>query len=163
MRKADLTTRAVAGFVDSLLVIGLSRLPDVIGFLAASGYILMRDSLLGGRSLGKKAVGLRVSAIDGRGQAAITRDSIIRNIPLAMAYGLFMIPYAGWVLGPLALVVEWLTALGDEKGMRIGDLLAGTYVVLEAPVAAEAEPRPDSRPEPSPEEAGVLDEGSTDF
>ncbi len=162
MRKADLTTRAIAGFVDCLLVIGLSRLPDVIGFLAASGYILMRDSLLGGRSLGKKAVGLRVLARDDHGQAATSKDSIIRNIPLAAAYGLFMIPYAGWILGPFALAVEWLTALGDEKGMRIGDLLASTYVVLEAP-AAETEPRSDSRSEPSPEEASVLDEGSTDF
>jgi uncharacterized RDD family membrane protein YckC len=163
LRKADLTTRAIAGFVDCLLVIGLSRLPDVIGFLAASGYILMRDSLLGGRSLGKKAVGLRVSAIDDRGQAGIAKDSIIRNITLALAYGLFMVPYAGWVLGPVALAVEWLTAMGDEKGMRIGDLLAGTCVVLEVPVAAEPEPGPDSRSEPSPEEPGVIDEGSTDF
>jgi uncharacterized RDD family membrane protein YckC len=146
-----------------LLIIGLSRLPDVIGFLAASGYILMRDSLLGGRSLGKKAVGLRVSVIDDRGQAASSKDSIIRNITLALAYGLFMVPYAGWVLGPLALAVEWLTAMGDEKGMRIGDLLAGTCVMLEAPAAAETEPRPDTRSEPSPEEPGVLDEGSTDF
>jgi uncharacterized RDD family membrane protein YckC len=163
LRKADLTARAIAGFVDCLLVIGLSRLPDVIGFLAASGYILMRDSLLGGRSLGKKAVGLRVSAIDDRGQAAYAKDSIIRNIPLAAAYGLFMIPYAGWILGPLALGVEWLTAMGDEKGMRIGDLLAGTCVVMEAPVAAETEPRQDTQPEPTPEESSVLDEGSTDF
>jgi uncharacterized RDD family membrane protein YckC len=143
-----------------LLVIGLSRLPDVIGFLAASGYILMRDGLFEGRSLGKKAVGLRVSAIDDRGQAASSKDSIIRNIPLAAAYGLFMIPYAGWVLGPLALAVEWLTAMGDDRGMRIGDLLAGTYVVLETPAAAEAEPRPDIQPEPSPEEPSMLDEGN---
>jgi len=163
LRKADLTTRAIAGFVDLLLVIGLSRLPDVIGFLAASGYILMRDSLLGGRSLGKKAVGLRVSAIDDRGQATSAKDSIIRNITLALAYGLFMVPYAGWVLGPVALAVEGLTAMGDEKGMRIGDLLAGTWVVPEDPVAAETEPRPDTRSEPSPEEPGVLDEGSTDI
>jgi uncharacterized RDD family membrane protein YckC len=163
LRKADLTTRAIAGFVDLLLVIGLSRLPDVIGFLAASGYILMRDSLLGGRSLGKKAVELRVSAIDDRGQATSAKDSIIRNITLALAYGLFMVPYAGWVLGPIALAVEWLTAMGDEKGMRIGDLLAGTWVVLEDPAAAETGPRPDTRSEPFPEEPGGLDEGSTDI
>ena len=163
MRKADLTTRAIAGFVDLLLVIGLSRLPDVIGFLAASGYILVRDSLLGGRSLGKKAIGLRVSAIDDRGQATSAKDSIIRNITFALAYGLFMVPYAGWVLGPIALAVEWLTAMGDEKGMRIGDLLAGTWVVLETPAAADTEPGHDTHSEPSPEEPGALDEGSTDI
>ena len=163
MRKADLTTRAIAGFVDLLLVIGLSRLPDVIGFLAASGYILVRDSLLGGRSLGKKAVGLRVSAIDDPEQATSAKDSIIRNITFALAYGLFMVPYVGWVLGPLALAVEWLTAMGDEKGMRIGDLLANTWVVLETPIVTETEPKTDTQSEPSPEEPDVLDEGSTDI
>ncbi len=159
MRKADLTTRAVAGFVDCLLVIGLSRLPDVIGFLAASGYILVRDGLFAGRSLGKKVVGLSVSMADGSGRTAGFRESIIRNIPLAAAYGLFMIPYAGWALGPLALVVEWMAAMGDEKGMRIGDLLAGTSVVPDVQAPAEAEPVPDTRPEPSPEDSAALNEG----
>ena len=159
MRKADLTTRAVAGFVDCLLIIGLSRLPDVIGFLAASGYILVRDGLFAGRSLGKKVVGLSVSMADDPGRAAGFRESIIRNIPLAAAYGLFMIPYAGWALGPLALAVEWMAAMGDEKGMRIGDLLAGTSVVRDGPAPAETEPVPDARPEPSPEDPAALNEG----
>ncbi len=61
MQKADLTTRAVAGFVDLLIVIGLARLPDVLGFLSASGYILIRDGLFQGRSLGKKLIGVSVS------------------------------------------------------------------------------------------------------
>ena len=46
MQKADLTSRAVAGFVDLLLIIGLARLPDVLGFLSALSYILARDGLL---------------------------------------------------------------------------------------------------------------------
>jgi uncharacterized RDD family membrane protein YckC len=50
-------------------------------------------------------------------------------VPLAVAYLLFLVPYAGWLLGPLALGVEALTAMGDERGMRIGDLLARTYTV----------------------------------
>jgi hypothetical protein len=37
------------------------------------------------------------------------------------------------VLGPLVLAVEGLAALGDEQGMRIGDLVARTRAV---PVAA---------------------------
>ena len=74
-----------------------------------------------------------------------------------------MVPYVGWVLGPLALAVEWLTAMGDEKGMRIGDLLANTWVVLETPIVTEIEPKTDTQSEPSPEEPDVLDEGSTDI
>lgn len=136
MRKADLTTRAIAGFVDLLLVIGLARLPDVIGFLAAVGYILVRDGLFLSQSIGKKVIGLYVASADDAGKTISYRESIIRNVPLALAFLLFLVPYAGWVLGPLALGVEALTALGDEWGMRIGDLLARTCTV---PAAAAPE------------------------
>lgn len=142
MQRADLTTRAVAGLIDLLLVIGLARLPDVLGFLSATGYILIRDGLLDRRSIGKKLLGLRVAASEGSRPTASFRDSIIRNAPLVAAYFLFLVPYAGWVLGPLALGVECLTALGDNAGMRIGDLLARTLVVLDVPVPAAPETGP---------------------
>jgi uncharacterized RDD family membrane protein YckC len=129
MRKADLTTRAVAGFVDLLIVIGLARLPDVIGYLAAIGYILVRDGLFEQQSVGKKVIGIRVLPSDGSPAAVTIRESIIRNMPLAAAFLLFRIPYAGWVLGPLVLGVEGMAALGDERGMRIGDMLARTLTV----------------------------------
>jgi uncharacterized RDD family membrane protein YckC len=128
MQKADLTTRAVSGFVDLLIVIAFTRLPDVLGVLSATGYILARDGLFDGRSVGKKLIGLGVS-IEALGSAATYRESIIRNMPFAAAYLLFFVPYAGWALGPLALGIEGLVALGDERGMRIGDLLALTCVV----------------------------------
>jgi len=147
MQKAELTTRAVAGFIDLLLVIAMARLPDVIGFLAVIGYILVRDGLFSQQSVGKKVIGLRVALTDDPGKAAAFRESIIRNVPLAVAYLLFLIPYAGWILGPLALGIEALTAMGDERGMRIGDLLARTYTVqaeaaLPVAVAEAASERP---------------------
>jgi len=129
MQKADLTTRVVAGFIDFLLVLGLTRLPDVIGFLSACGYILIRDGLFDNQSVGKKLIGLFVMSADDPGRPVRFRESIIRNAPLALAYMLFLVPYAGWILGPLALGAEGLTALGDERGMRIGDLLARTSIV----------------------------------
>ncbi len=135
MQKADLTTRAIAGFVDLLIVIGLARLPDVLGFLSACGYILIRDGLFHGRSLGKKLIGMSVSFEDEIREAAY-RESIIRNVPLAAAYILFLIPYAGWLLGPAILILEWLVAMGDDRGMRIGDMLARTWVVQPKPEAA---------------------------
>lgn len=138
MQKADLTTRAVAGLVDLLLIIGLARLPDVLGFLSAAGYILVRDGLFDRRSIGKKLIGLRVASSEETGPAVTYRESIIRNAPLALVYFLFLIPYAGWVLGPLALCAETLTAIGDNAGMRIGDMLARTYVVSGAPWGAES-------------------------
>jgi uncharacterized RDD family membrane protein YckC len=141
LRKADITTRAVAGFVDLLLIIGLARIPDVIGFLSVAGYILIRDGLFDRRSIGKKLIGLQVLSSEDRGPAATYRESIIRNVPLVAAYLLFLIPYAGWVLGPLALGIECLTAIGDERGMRIGDILARTYVARDVPRAADTAPQ----------------------
>jgi len=131
MQKADLTTRAVACFVDLLIVIGLARLPDVLGFLSASGYILIRDGLFEGRSLGKKLIGvlIRPEGSEDPQRTVTYRESIIRNAPFEAAYILFLIPYAGWVLGPAALIIEWLVALGDDHAMRTGDMLARTRVV----------------------------------
>ena len=70
------------------------------------------------------------------------RESVIRNVPFAAAYILFLIPYAGWVLGPAALIVEWLVALGDDRGMRIGDMLAKTWVVQPKPETAKTSHEP---------------------
>ncbi len=147
MHRADLTSRAVAGFVDLLLIIALARLPDVLGFLSASGYILFRDGLFQGRSVGKKLIGLGVSTEHEQGHAAPYRESIIRNAPLEVAYILFLIPYAGWVLGPLAAGIECLVAVGDDEGMRIGDMLARTRVVQSNRVAAEADQGPTGQPD----------------
>lgn len=150
MRTADLTTRSVAGFIDLLLITGLTRLPDVTGLLSAIGYILIRDGLFVRQSVGKKLIGLRVAPADGPDQALAFRESIIRNMPLAAAYLLWLIPFAGWLLGPLVLGIEYVTALGDERSMRIGDLLARTIIVADARTSpggavpaqpAEAEPQ----------------------
>ena len=148
MPRADLTTRAVAGFVDLLLIIGLARMPDVLGFLSATGYILVRDGLFDRQSIGKKLIGLRVVTSEDTRPPAAYRESIIRNVTYAVAYLLFLIPYAGWVLGPLAVGAECLAAIGDERGMRIGDLLARTTVIQnESPAAVrsrEASKQPES-------------------
>ena len=147
MQKADLTTRAVAGFVDLLLVIGLARLPDVLGFLSAAGYLLIRDGLFEGQSAGKKLIGLRVSPLEG--EIAMTyRESIIRNVPLTLGFMLFLIPYVGWLLAPLALGIECLAAIGDDRGMRIGDMLARTWVVPAVLPAITADRKPDTQTAP---------------
>jgi len=152
MQRADITTRAVAGFVDLLLVIGLTRLPDVIGVLSAAGYILIRDGLFDRRSIGKKLIGLRVASLEDSGFKATYRESIMRNMPIVAGYFLFLIPYAGWILGLVVLGAEGLTAIGDRAGMRIGDLLARTQVVLDLPVRAGEKTAP---PQAAPPAAGV--------
>jgi uncharacterized RDD family membrane protein YckC len=143
VQRADLTTRAIAGFVDILLVVGLARLPDFFGFLCASGYILIRDGLFDHQSIGKKFIGLRVISSENSGYSTGYRESIIRNAPLALAFALFQIPYVGWVFGSVALSVEYLAALGDNTGMRIGDLLARTCVVPQAEASGAAKKNSD--------------------
>ncbi len=146
MLRADRITRAVAGFVDILLIIGLARLPDVLGFLSATGYILIRDGLFDRRSIGKKLIGLQVASSEDTGSPVTYRESIIRNVPFAAAYILFLIPYAGWVLGSLMVGMECLVAIGDERGMRIGDLLARTIVVQDAAKSVAMDRGQDQRP-----------------
>jgi len=157
VQKADLTTRSIACFVDLLIVIALWRLPDVLGFLSACGYILVRDGLFQGRSVGKKLIGLRVAGEEAEAPAPAYRESIIRNTPLAAASILFLIPYAGWVLGPAAGVVEGLVALGDDRGMRIGDMLARTWVVQ--PIPAPAKTAPVAEPPASDPSPGIGEKG----
>lgn len=154
MRKADFTSRSAAALVDLLIIIGLARLPDVIGFLSATGYILIRDGLFEHRSIGKKLIGLQVVSSEAQGLAPTYRESIIRNLPIAVAYFLFLIPYAGWVLGPLVLGMECLTAIGDGAGMRVGDMLARTYVTLGVPFAAD---KPSAPGQPDDSSAGAKD------
>ena len=158
MQRADITTRAVAGLVDLLLIIGLTRLPDVIGVLSAAGYILVKDGLFDRRSVGKKLIGLRVASLEDAGPVASYRESIIRNVPLVLAYFLFLIPYAGWVLGLIVLGAEGLAALGDRAGMRIGDLLSRTQVLLDVPVRAEERT---ASPQAAPSALGANDPQDT--
>lgn len=135
MQRADLTTRTIAAFVDLLLVVGLAKLPEGFGFLIAAGYILFRDGLFNGRSVGKKLIGLRTVSAENADVPITYRESIMRNVTYAIAFIVFWVPYAGWVLCPLVLGVEALTALGDDRGMRIGDMVARTTVVPTAPAS----------------------------
>ena len=150
LQRVDLTTRAVAGFVDFLLIVGLSRLPDVLGFLSATGYILIRDGLYEHQSIGKKLIGIRVTTSEPSGPSVSYRESIIRNVTYAAAYLLFLIPYAGWVLGPLVVGAECLAAIGDERGMRVGDLIARTVVVQQSPLATRTSEEPQHHPVANP-------------
>lgn len=148
MQRAETTARAVAGFIDLLIILALVRLPDVLGFLSAVGYLLFRDGLFDRQSVGKKLIGLRVVSCDDPGKPVSYRESIIRNVPFAVACLLFFVPYVGWLLGLLPLAIEWLTALGDERGLRVGDLIARTLIVgaplpADSGVSASLEQQPD--------------------
>ena len=93
-------------------LIGFLAIPAyLLALLLGVGYMLLRDSLNGGRSFGKKFMGLKVV----KGSAPCSRkDSLLRNITLAI---------------PLLNLIDLIMPFVDAEGMRFGDKIAGTQVV----------------------------------
>ena len=101
----------------------------VLSTLWLIGHGLLRDSLKGGQSWGKRLFGLRV--IDAEtGLPCGRKASAIRNLPglatvlLAAPAGL-LLPVCGW----LPLLLEPLAVVVDRQRLRIGDRWARTRVV----------------------------------
>ena len=126
--KASLLLRVMAKTLDFIVVAAALKAIPRVGFIAAIAYLLICDGLFDGRSLGKKIIKLKVisasTAVNGS-----FRDSMIRNVPFAVALALFNIPFVGWLFLICIPAFEFLLALGNSEGMRFGDELASTKVV----------------------------------
>jgi len=139
--KAGFLNRVIARAIDFIIVAALYEAIPRVGFFAGLTYLLIADGLFQGRSIGKRLIGLRVMIYNETG--AITacgfKESILRNIPFAagfVVFGIFnMMPIIGWIFSFITVAVvvifESLVLLGSEKGMRLGDELAKTYVIEE--------------------------------
>ncbi len=125
--KADLGIRFLAALIDGAFCIVLYIIP-ILGWIIGTVYILLRDGLFGGESLGKKILGLKTINLE-KNQNANFVDSILRNLTLAFAYILMLIPVIGWIAAPIIIIIEALFILSDEKGIRFGDRLANTQVI----------------------------------
>jgi uncharacterized RDD family membrane protein YckC len=156
--KPELVTRFLGLLIDGViagLIYGVSTaiLPwflDFVGAAVAAAYMLIRDTLVEGRSPGKKIMSMLAVNYDS-GRPVTQEESIKRNLPqaagyLSMVISLAPIPVLNWVLGAIA----GLAALGislydlyvfftDPGNRRWGDQFAGTVVVTSAPAAAEVE------------------------
>jgi uncharacterized RDD family membrane protein YckC len=137
-----LALAAAAALVIWLLVVALdsdvldqaaSGAIGLVAFLAVLlGVPITVETVTRGRSLGKWATGLRVVRDDGGPIRA--RHALIR--------GLLAVVEIYWTLGSIALI----TSLVNRRGKRLGDLLAGTYVLRER--APRAQPNPLYPPSP---------------
>ncbi|MEY4705349.1 MAG: hypothetical protein RL042_1554 [Nitrospirota bacterium] len=126
--KAQVLNRGIAKLIDLFIVAAVSQAIVSVGFLAGLAYILIADGFAGGRSIGKRLIGLQTVLLD-RGEAAGFRESIIRNLPIAVAQLAFAIPYVGWIVSVAIMAFEAVLILGNEQGRRFGDEVAGTQVL----------------------------------
>lgn len=126
--KAHVLNRFVAKLIDLLLVAAADEIVPPVGFLAGLAYILVADGFAGGRSIGKRLIGLQTILPMSR-EAAGFKESTIRNLPFAVAQLAFEIPYVGWVVSLAIVVFEALLILGNDQGRRLGDEVAQTQVL----------------------------------
>jgi RDD family len=126
--KAQVLNRGIAKLIDLFIVAAASQMIGPVGFLAGLAYILISDGFTGGRSIGKRLIGLQ-TVFPGRREAAGFRESIIRNLPFAVAQLAFAIPYVGWLLSVVIIGFEAVLILGNEQGRRLGDEVAGTQIL----------------------------------
>jgi uncharacterized RDD family membrane protein YckC len=122
----DLFVTLVAVVLVSWLLLDTTNVLDeaastAIGLVVMLGILIgipiTVETLTRGRSLGKLAAGNRVVRDDGGPIRA--RHALIR--------GLLAIIELYWTFGSVALI----TSLLNRRGKRLGDLLAGTYVIRE--------------------------------
>ena len=107
-------------FVDDALMRSVMVIVLIVVFIA---YPTAIETLTNGRSLGKRAVGLRVVREDGgpiRVRHALTRTLV------GVA-----VEWPGLIMPMLTWVVSLLTMTFSPRGRRLGDLAAGTFVIHE--------------------------------
>lgn len=126
--KAQMLNRGIARLIDLFIVAAAGQMLVPVGFLGGLAYILIADGFSGGRSIGKRLIGLQ-TVLPGQREAAGFRESIIRNLPFAVAHVAFAVPYVGWLLSIAIIAFEAVLIVGNEQGRRFGDEVAGTQVL----------------------------------
>ncbi|WP_278045590.1 RDD family protein [Micromonospora kangleipakensis] len=96
-------------------------LQTVLLVLVLVGYPVLMERFVGGRTIGKLAVGLRVVRADG-GPVGVGQSLTRALVGVAVEWPGLVLPLLSWV----ASVTVMLT---DPRGRRLGDLVAGTMVV----------------------------------
>lgn len=113
---ATVGTRFLAFTIDAIIYASLFYGLGGMGHFLAMIYILFRDGLFSGQSIGKKTMGIHVVHTTG-GKINFV-DSSFRNI-------LFIF----YILFPAAVLLEGILILTHPQHMRIGDRIAKTHVV----------------------------------
>ncbi len=126
--KGNTLHRFIARFIDLLVVAAIAEVPLRIRFVAAVTYLLLSDGFSGGRSVGKRLIGLR-TVVPGSGTVCTFKESILRNFPLALAVGLFFLHWLTGILSVAIFLFEGFLIVGNDRGLRLGDEIARTQVI----------------------------------
>jgi uncharacterized RDD family membrane protein YckC len=113
-------TMLPAGVADSAFMKAAATIATILVFIA---YPTIVETLSNGRSLGKRAMGLRVVRVDGgpiRLRHALTRALVGAAVE-----------FPGLLFPPLTWAVALTTMLVSPQGRRLGDQSAGTFVIHE--------------------------------
>ncbi len=142
LAKADPVKRIIAFIIDSVVAMVVGFIPLIGGIIGAL-YMLLRDALpieaLEYKSIGKKLLNLSVvntanpsAKVDYAASAKRNWMFALGPIMLFLAY----IPFIGWALDILIAIAVFVLAImeivklfSDEKGIRLGDKMAGTMVI----------------------------------
>ncbi len=127
-RSAGLLLRVAAKILDFILIAAVMEIVPRAGFYAGLAYILLGDGFFDGRSLGKKLIKIKVVSAKTNSPCTF-RDSILRNSTFAAGYIFWLIPWIGWIVLFLVSVLEFTLVLGSKDNMRLGDEIAGTFVI----------------------------------
>ncbi len=137
-QKADVSKRLIAFLIDIAVYVVIwvllffwLRLGDYLTGLVAGLYIVFRDGLFNGQSIGKKLMQLRV-VLPELDAAANFQVSAKRNAILYIPNLFRFAPFLGGILGLLIVAFELYFIFIDERGKRWGDRFAETQVVEEA-------------------------------
>ncbi len=160
--KVDVGNRVLAAVIDGVMSYIIGFIP-IIGAIIGAAYMLLKDGLFEGQSIGKKVMKLQViTEGDVKADFAV---SARRNVIFAIPVIVMIVPVLGWIVAPILglviLIIELLKVINEPKGRRIGDTWAGTQVIKyeeagQAIGASPAKPPAESPPpvpeQPAPEE-----------
>ena len=110
----------LAPVADEALIDAIATVSVLLVFV---GYPTVMETLTNGRSLGKRAMGLRVVREDG-GPIRV-RHALVRSL-IGLA-----VEWPGLLFPPFTWAVALSTMLFSPQGRRLGDLAAGTFVIHE--------------------------------